>query len=223
MSINKQYNRIGEKYLSGQKSFFGGRNDWSRKIIKDFMGNVSKKTILDVGCGDGGDMIEYQNLGAEKVVGIDPSEYMLIEAKKRLKDDTNINLGSFEEIPLHDNSIDIIVSRYSFHYLESFDNAYREVYRVLKPGGNFITIVPHPISDVFLDRFKTTLGKEVIHAKLYDGKVTVKYPPHSFDEYFSDVFFEMFELEHYRDFIQEELDREISVPTAMVMKAKKKV
>lgn len=222
MNIKTQYNSIGKEYLQGQKEFFSEREHIGKKLITEFMGELSGKTVLDMGCGDGSDLETDINKGAAKVIGIDPSEYMVSLAKERLQNKAQIILGEYDDIPLADNSVDIVVGRYSMHYLYTLDDAYEEIHRVLKPGGSFIILVPQPASDVFMAQEKDEKGRTIIAIPLYNNKVTVRYPIHTMEEYFSDTFLRFFTLEHYREFDRVGVQSDKTVPTAMVIHAVKK-
>lgn len=222
MDVIKQYNQIGDDYVKGQESFFSEREDWGRNLMVQFASNIAGKVVIDVGCGHGPDILEYHRLGAKEVIGIDPSEKMLSKAKEKIAGKAQLILGGYENIPLDSEIADLVMGRYSMHYLESFNKAYQELSRVLKPGGLLVLLLPHPSGDYFMDKEKRTNEKDLICVPLYGEKVTVKYPVHSFEEYFSDTFFDNFLLEGFREFVQEEVRQGMVAPTAMVIKARKR-
>ena len=76
MDITGQYNTIGEAYLKGQTAFFSKREDWARTFIRENLGALKGKDLLDVGCGHGPDLAYYEENGA-RVWGIDVSEYLV--------------------------------------------------------------------------------------------------------------------------------------------------
>lgn len=221
MDIIRQYNQIGKDYMEGKRSFFSAREDWGSKLMIEKMEDMKDKIVLDMGCGDGSDSLKYIDLGA-KVIGVDPSEYMVEQARKSLGDRAEVLLGDYEKIPQGDEAVDMLVGRYSLHYLKDFNCAYTEICRVLKPGGFFVLLLPHPIGDIFMAKEKDDNGNDIVCVPLYGGKVTVKYPTHSYSQYLSEEFFKLFNLEAYYEFTQAETDPDIKVPTAMVIKARKK-
>ncbi len=216
-SIWTQYDQIGKNYIDGQKAFFSKREDWGRKLIAQFMGPLHGKTVLDIGCGSGNDVVLYLKKGARSVIGIDPSKYMCEMAKNKIGGKAEIFLGDYEKIPMKDKSMDIIVGRYSMHYNKHFNLAYKEMYRVLKTNGSIILMLPHPTGDSYMEIKRNN----IISVPLFGNKVTVKYPLHEFKDYFSKSFFKYFSLEAYDDFIQEEVRPGFVVPTAMIIKARK--
>ncbi len=212
-----QYDQIGQNYIDGQKSFFSKREDWGRKLIAKFIGSLNGKALLDIGCGSGNDVALYLKKKASSVTGIDPSKYMVEIAKNKIGNKAKIFLGNYEKIPMKNKSVDIIVGRYSMHYNKKFDLAYKEMSRVLKPNGSIILMLPHPTGDSYMEISKDN----IINVPLFNNQVTVRYPTHSFKDYFSETFFKYFSLEKYDEFIQEEVRQGFIVPTAMIIKARK--
>jgi len=101
--------------------------------------NVDKKniqTVLDLGCGTGRFVEPLRNFFNAFVYGVDPSEKMLSEAKANTKSENVSYLkGSAEQIPLPDNTIDLIFLSMTYHHLRDVKKAVLEMKRVLKPGG----------------------------------------------------------------------------------------
>lgn len=97
------------------------------------------KRVLDVGVGTGNLAIRCLAQGAI-VVGIDPSEGMLYEARKKAAD-APLHLlpvaEPFIRIPFPDASFDAVVSTYALHHVPRMQHpdAVRETARVLRPGG----------------------------------------------------------------------------------------
>lgn len=52
---------------------------------------------------------------------------------------------TLEEMDFEDESFDIALSSLVLHYVQSFETVAKEVYRILKKGGNFIFTVEHPL------------------------------------------------------------------------------
>ena len=96
------------------------------------------ETLLDVGCGRGEHLREFQKLGYQ-VQGVDSSR----EAKELLKD-MEIEVVDIEKEPLPygDSSVDVVFNKSLIEHLNSAENFIREAYRVLKAGGRLITMTP---------------------------------------------------------------------------------
>ena len=67
MDINSQYNKIGKDYVSGQKEFFSKREDEAIKFIKKSLTDLENKKILDIGCGNGKDILLFESMKAYDV------------------------------------------------------------------------------------------------------------------------------------------------------------
>jgi len=101
------------------------------------------ETVLDLGSGGGIDvLLSAQRVGpAGKAYGLDMTDEMLALANenKRKAGATNVEFlkGEIENIPLPDNSVDVIISNCVINLSADKDRVLREAFRVLKPGGRF--------------------------------------------------------------------------------------
>ena len=121
-----------------------GAGEWHelKKMLPDFRG----KRVLDLGCGFGWHCRYAAENGAQSVLGIDISENMLQEARRRTEDPrVEYRKISLEEYEYPENSFDAVISSLALHYVESFEDICRKVYRCLKPGGEFVFSAEHPI------------------------------------------------------------------------------
>jgi ubiquinone/menaquinone biosynthesis C-methylase UbiE len=105
------------------------------------LGDVKGKTVLDYGCGLGDNSVLLADRGA-KVIGVDISPDLLELAEKRLAahnftDLAEFRVGSAHELPLEDESVDVVFGMAILHHLD-LDLSSNEVYRVLKKGGRAI-------------------------------------------------------------------------------------
>jgi SAM-dependent methyltransferase len=101
------------------------------------------ETVLDLGSGGGIDvLLSAKRVGpAGKAFGLDMTDEMLAlaEANKKKSGLTNVHFlkGEIEDIPLPDNSIDVVISNCVINLSGDKDRVLREAFRVLKPGGRF--------------------------------------------------------------------------------------
>jgi ubiquinone/menaquinone biosynthesis C-methylase UbiE len=94
------------------------------------------ETILDLGCGTGRFTEGLRARFDANVVGIDPSEKMLAQARSKQSDGRiRYEHGRAESIPLPDNSVDLIFMSMIFHHFETPELAALECRRVLRDGG----------------------------------------------------------------------------------------
>lgn len=104
--------------------------------------------ILDAGCGTGDIAAKLMECGHE-VWGVDISEPMIRHARNRCGSD-RFRVGDLEHIPFRDNMFDAVVCLGVIEYLESDEQALREIQRVLKPGGTALIATPSAISPLQL-------------------------------------------------------------------------
>ncbi|HET6177314.1 MAG TPA: arsenite methyltransferase [Candidatus Sulfotelmatobacter sp.] len=99
--------------------------------------------VLDLGSGGGIDvLLSAKRVGATgKAYGLDMTDEMLALANenKRKAGIENVEFlkGEIENIPLPDNSVDVIISNCVINLSSDKDRVLREAFRVLKPGGRF--------------------------------------------------------------------------------------
>jgi arsenite methyltransferase len=101
------------------------------------------ETVLDLGSGGGIDvLLSARRVGPTgKAYGLDMTDEMLALANANQKKAgvTNVEFlkGEIENIPLRDNSVDVIISNCVINLSADKDAVLREAFRVLKPGGRF--------------------------------------------------------------------------------------
>jgi len=115
--------------------------------------------VLDVGCGDGQVSRLAWKLGAELVVGVDPTHNQISVAHERGGGPAYVR-GPAAQLPFADEAFDAVVACLVFEHIDDVDEAIAEVARVLRPGGRFCFFLNHPllqtpnsgwIDDQFLD------------------------------------------------------------------------
>jgi arsenite methyltransferase len=101
------------------------------------------ETVLDLGSGGGIDvLLSAKRVGpAGKVYGLDMTDEMLAlaRANQQKSGTTNVEFlkGEIEDIPLPDNSVDVIISNCVINLSADRDRVMAEAFRVLRPGGRF--------------------------------------------------------------------------------------
>lgn len=113
----------------------------SRQSVLDwFEDNTPGKIVLDYCCGNGQDSILIANGGAKKVYGMDISEVSINNCRFQAKKagvDIEYKVGDAEATGFPDNTFDIVSEYGALHHLE-LKKAFKEIARILKPGGKAI-------------------------------------------------------------------------------------
>lgn len=105
---------------------------------------AGSRRILDVGCGDGQVSRLAIGLGAEVVVGVDPTWNQISVAAGRGGGASFAKSGA-GALPFADASFDAVVACLVFEHIRDVDDAIAEVARVLTPGGRFCFFLNHPL------------------------------------------------------------------------------
>lgn len=103
------------------------------------------EVVLDLGSGGGFDVfIAGKKVGsAGRVIGVDMTAEMLAKARQNIEtykqstglDNVEFRLGEIEHLPIADRSIDVIISNCVINLSPDKPQVWREIARVLKPGG----------------------------------------------------------------------------------------
>jgi ubiquinone/menaquinone biosynthesis C-methylase UbiE len=101
------------------------------------------ETVLDLGSGGGIDvLLSARRVGPSgKAYGLDMTDEMLALARDNQRkagvENVEFLKGEIENIPLPDNSVDVVISNCVINLSGDKDRVLREAFRVLKPGGRF--------------------------------------------------------------------------------------
>jgi SAM-dependent methyltransferase len=112
-------------------------------IPTKFAGIKPGDTVLDLGSGAGNDcFVALSETGPTgKVIGLDFTQEMIDKAERNKRsigvENVEFILGEIENIPLPDNSVDVVISNCVLNLVPDKNKAFSEIYRVLKSGGRF--------------------------------------------------------------------------------------
>lgn len=124
------------------KVFWSGTddNEIARKVLSYIPDDFSGK-LLDVPVGTAVfTERKWASLKNAHITCLDYSTDMLEQARKRLNGHAHIECmqGDVGNLPMADDSFDIVLSMNGFHAFPDKPKAFQEIWRVLKPGGKFI-------------------------------------------------------------------------------------
>ncbi|MDC7288195.1 class I SAM-dependent methyltransferase [Blautia schinkii] len=177
MKENKYDNEaFFKKYSEMNRSKQGlkGAGEWSEleKVLPDFSG----KRVLDLGCGYGWHCIYAAQSGALEVLGTDISQKMLAAAAERNSHErVTYRCCAMEDLSFPPESFDVVISSLAFHYVEDFPGLVEKISGWLKPHGDFVFSVEHPVftsygtQDWYYDTDGNILHFPVDHY-FYEGK-----------------------------------------------------
>jgi len=173
---NGIFNDIAARYERTNTLVSIGLNRlWQRRLIRQVQ-KVPHLRILDLACGTGTLTRKLARLAGAQVTGLDPSDSMLKEARRRNPEyrtsadksstpdrpDIVYQKGYAESLPFADKSFQVITVSYGIRNFADRNAAFRQALRVLEPGGN-----------LFILEFslKANAGFAMAMQRFYIGKV----------------------------------------------------
>jgi ubiquinone/menaquinone biosynthesis C-methylase UbiE len=130
-----------ESLLKGSKN---AHKFVEKPAMKALLPDLSDKKILLLGCGTGEEVTLLEQFGATSMTGIDLSEGSIKVAAESYPQ-CDFRVMDMHNLDFEDNSFDFIYSSLVVHYSAKPQSVYKEIMRVLKPGGTFQFSVGHPM------------------------------------------------------------------------------
>jgi ubiquinone/menaquinone biosynthesis C-methylase UbiE len=149
---------------------------WAEKIDDDgaarfrsALGAAGQGALLELACGPGV-IAAALAPGAASVTGIDVTQAMLDRARARCAKaglgNVDFKVGDVENLPFEDASFDGVVTRAAVHHFADPQRAFREMFRVLRPGGTAV------VADV-------VSSEDAAESKLHNAIEQLRDPSHT--------------------------------------------
>jgi SAM-dependent methyltransferase len=115
------------------------QNNWDDRLFRErILSRINENyQILDLGAGAGNELMNFRGL-VKHDCGVDPNGRVL---DNPYLDEARVGFG--EKIPYDDESFDLVFSSNVLEHLEKPEEVFKEVSRVLKPGGIFLAKTPN--------------------------------------------------------------------------------
>lgn len=134
LSYEQKYHQLEEEHW-----WFAGRRDAVRKLIRSLRIPTTAE-VLEIGCSGGPLQQILVADGYTRLTGIDISEKAIALAHTRGL--ANVSVMDGAQLLFADNSFDLLLASDVLEHIENEEQAVREWYRVLRPGGRMIVFVP---------------------------------------------------------------------------------
>ena len=163
--VTKIFQDVFDKYdLMNDLMSLGIHRLWKKNFINWL--NPQKNTILvDVASGTGDIAQLYLDKTNYKgsVYCVDENKGMLDLNKKKLKRNHKVKwfCGNAEKLPFKNNYFDYYTISFGIRNINNINNALKEAYRILKPGGRFLCLEFSKVENEILNKFYKTYSKSI--------------------------------------------------------------
>lgn len=114
-----------------------GQADRVVSALRQYDVPIRGKAIIDLGCNDGALSGRYATEGAATVIGVDIDSRALERARK-LHPQLTFLKNDVDQMPVADSTVDVVVAYDVFEHLAKPLPILKEIFRVLRPGGNVV-------------------------------------------------------------------------------------
>ncbi len=197
--VSKVFEDVFDKYdLMNDLMSFGIHRVWKKNFI-DWLNPQINTKLIDVASGTG----DIAKLFMEKtnyksdVFCVDENENMLKLNKKRFHKNSRVKwfCKNAEVLPFKENQFDYYTISFGIRNIDNIDNALKEAYRILKPGGRFLCLEFSKVkNDIFKKIYKTysktipQIGKYIVgSSEPYEYLINSIEKFHSQDELFKKI------------------------------------
>ena len=202
--VSKVFQDVFDKYdLMNDLISLGVHRLWKKDFIHWL--NPQKNTrLIDVASGTGDiaklylDKISHQG----QVYCVDENKGMIDLNRKKLKKNSKVKwfCSNAEKLPFKNNYFDYYTISFGIRNVDNINNALKEAYRVLKPGGRFLCLEFSKVKNEILNKFYQTYSKSIpLIGKYVVGKPEpYEYLINSIEKFHSqDEFFQLIKNQNF--------------------------
>jgi ubiquinone/menaquinone biosynthesis C-methylase UbiE len=152
------------------------------EVIKSFI--PIRKTVVDIGCGNGFSTLVFSRSSGSQMIGVDASPEMIKFAKKRFGSvggetwqKSDFIVGSAYDLPLKPAKVDGVITERCLMNISTWSKqkrALREISRILRPKGTFIMLEGIEERLEQLNRLRTSLGLRRIRSPWHNLNICEK-------------------------------------------------
>jgi len=163
--VSKVFEEVFDKYdLMNDLMSLGIHRLWKRAFV-DYLNPQANTKLIDVASGTGDiaklflDKVNYKS----KVCCVDENKNMLKISKKKLKNQNNVEwyCSSAEKLPFKNNEFDYYTISFGIRNVTNVNDALRESFRVLKPGGRLLCLEFSKVKNEVLNKFYKIYSKSI--------------------------------------------------------------
>ena len=163
--VTKVFQDVFDKYdLMNDLMSLGIHRLWKKNFI-NWLNPQKNTTLVDVASGTGDIAKLYLNKINYKghVCCVDESKEMLNINREKLKGNINVKwfCSSAEKLPFKNNYFDYYTISFGIRNINNINNALKEAYRVLKPGGRFLCLEFSKVENIILNKLYKTYSKSI--------------------------------------------------------------
>lgn len=194
LALNQRlFSTIAPRYdLITRVLSYGQDARWKRRIAEIVRAHpvaphARRPRLLDLACGTGD--VALSLAASHDAVGLDLTLPMLRIANVRSRESgatASWLAGDMTHLPFQDGSFDVVTTSYGLRNVPALDNALREIARVLRPGGLFVSLdFNRPESRVVRAIYLgyLTIAGAALGLALHFDSATYRYIPHSIRQY----------------------------------------
>ena len=202
--VTKVFQDVFDKYdLMNDLMSLGVHRLWKKNFI-NWLNPQENTTLIDVASGTG----DIAKLYLEKVnhkgcvYCVDENKGMIDLSKKKLNKNSKVKWfnSNAEKLPFKKNYFDYYTISFGIRNIDNINNALKEAYRVLKPGGRFLCLEFSKVENEILNKFYKIYSKTIPHiGKIIVGKTDpYEYLVNSIEKFHSqEKFFKLIEKQNF--------------------------